>query len=287
MPKMSAKQESRQLENGPHARMPWGDVPSLIRVHGQYSQLLGNYKQPVKTHTVRRERYGRAKLQYDLNCAFEIIDEVFSVQTLDRIIDDYAHFPKEPCVLMPHPEWDSGVPLSDPLRPTNALPFAYAERLAQELGGEVCRDVIQIARPGRTKLKDFQRFIWQPRFEGTVRHDCAYILVDDVCHFGGTLAALRSYIVENGGTVVSVSTLACNDGKDSQFPIADGTIKMLKSNLDEALDEIWRKEIGHDTECLTESEGVFLLRWRAKQPSGDGDALLQRVREEIASARAS
>lgn len=284
---MSAKQECSQPKNGPHTRVRWGEVPSLIRVHGQYAQLLGNYKRPQRTHAARRERYNRAKKQYDLNSAFEIVDEIFSIQTLDRVIDDYARFPKAPCVVMPHPEWDSGAPVSERLRPTNALPFAYAERLARELGGEVCRDILQVARPGRTKLKDFQRFIWQPRFEGIVRHDCAYILVDDVCHFGGTLAALRSYIVENGGTVVSASTLACNDGKDSQFPIADRTVRMLKDSLDEALDEIWREEIGHDTECLTENEGVFLLRWREKQPNGDRDALLQRVREEIAAARAS
>lgn len=268
--------------------MPWnnGD-PSFIRIHRRYDELLGTYRQPQKAQRARRDRYDRAKRAYDLNAAFEIVDELLSDAAIDRIIDDLERFPKPPRILMPHPEWDAGVPEAGAPKPTNALPFAYANVLAEVLGGEVETEIIQIARPGRTKLKDFQRFIWQPKFDGPVRHDCAYILVDDVCHFGGTLAALRSHIVASGGTVVSATALACNDGKDREFPIADRTLRMLKLNIKEALDEIWREEIGHDTTCLTEPEGSFLLQWRTGQPSGSGDALLQRVREELATARAS
>lgn len=274
--------------DGPHYRAPWGKAdPTLIRVHGIYNQLLGVHKQASKNHKTRRERYENAKHDYDLNAAFDIVDEVFSDETLERIIDDIMRVRLPVRVLMPHPEWDAGASEAEISGVTNALPFAYAQRLVRELGGKIDLDIIQIARPGRTKLKPFQRFIWQPRFEGAVRHDCAYILVDDVCHFGGTLATLRSHIVENGGTVASVSALACNDGKDAQFPIADNTVQMLKLQLDEALDEIWRKEIGHDTKCLTEAEGLFLHQWCAKQPKGSRDALLQRIREEIATAKAS
>lgn len=273
---------------GPHVRMPWRkEDPTLIRIHGLYQQLLGTHKQAERNHRVRRERYNQAKRNYDLQAAFEIVDEVFSDATLDRIIDDLLRINKFPRVVMPHPEWDSGMPDNEAAKVTNALPFAYAQVLVRKLGGEIGQELLQVARPGRTKLKPFQRFIWQPRFEGAVHHDCAYILVDDVCHFGGTLATLRSYIVQNGGTVASVSALACNDGKDNKFPIADGTVKMLKLELKEALDQIWREEVGHDTECLTEAEGLFLLQWCAKQPDRSGDTLLQRVREELASAKAS
>lgn len=284
---MSSSTAREKVKMGHHSRAPWSDEdPAFIRIHGLYQQLLGTHKRNSRDHPARRDRYERAKRAYDLEAAFDIVDEIFSNETVERIIDDVERLQKPPRILMPQPEWDSGEPDIEVLKPSNALPFAYAQRLGRELACDVGLEIIQIARPGRTKLKHFQRFIWQPRFEGPIRHDHAYILVDDVCHFGGTLAMLRSYIVENGGTVASVSALACNDGKDSQFPIADRTIEMLKLNLEEALDEIWRKEVGHDTECLTEAEGLFILQWSAKQPNRSRDALLQRVREEFAAAKA-
>lgn len=90
-----------------------------------------------------------------------------------------------------------------PMRPkvTNALPIQYAAHLSQALDAEIDNEIIQKARVGRTSLTAFERLLWQPSFDGAVRRDVAYIIVDDVLTHGGTIAALRHHILQAGGTI--------------------------------------------------------------------------------------
>lgn len=289
---MTNSSDSAPLKMGPHYRAPWcnGD-PRLVLVHARYGDVLGTQGYGAKEGVRRRDRYDRAKHKFDEDAAFEIVDECFDERALDRIIDCLDASDLAPIVAIPHPEWDAGEgEIRADLAPTNALPFALAYRLSKELGCDIDKDILQIARPGRSKLKTFQRFIWQPRFEGEPRLDHAYILADDVCHYGGTLAMLRSHIVAAGGTVVGATALACNDGKHVPFPIEDRTVAKIRSQFGDDVDTLWREEVGHDTTCLTEPEGIFLLRWGTgvrDKTSRAGDPILQRLREKITSTRAA
>ncbi|WP_417681615.1 hypothetical protein [Roseibium sp.] len=277
-------------KRGPHYRVPWRSIdPKNVIGHTNYLNLLGQYKTAEKEAKVKRDRYDRAKTKFDVDAALEIIDECISDDAIDRVIDDLERTQKPPKIAFPHPEWDAGTGEFNPnSRPTNALPFAFAQVLAEILDCEVDLEIGQIARPGRKKLTNLQRFVWQAKFEGDVSEEHAYILADDMFHFGGTLAMLRSYIVENGGVVISATSLATKDGAHKPFPVEDNTLGVLRSLYSADIDEFWREEIGHETVCLTEIEGAFLSEWGSKLPDlADGDTLLQRLREEINKTKAT
>src|SRR5690606_25083940 len=87
------------------------------------------------------------------------------------------------------------------------------------------------------------------------------IIADDNCTLGGTIAALRSHIVRNGGTVVGVTTLSTTQGANFRLPVAPDTLDMLLSTFSGEISGLWKEEIGHEIQCLTEPEGLFLAGW--------------------------
>ena len=186
---------------------------------------------------------------------------------------------KPALIVSPQPGFHEDGPC-DPVSdvPTNAIPFALASLIAEDLGCEMDDKILQVARPGRSTLKKFPRFLWQPAFGGVVRPDRAYIIVDDVCTNGGTLAALRSHIVANGGTVVAATTLAHTTGSSQPFPIERATQGMLRSFYGDALDGLWVQEIGHEIQCLTEGEGVGLVEWSREHVPGRDPVVARRRR---------
>jgi hypothetical protein len=208
---------------------------------------------------------------------------------LDLIADRLIAAGKPALIVVPHPEYDSGDEV-DPSAalPTNALPFAFAAYLAADLGCDLDDAIFEINRPGRTKLSLFPRFLWQPAFAGEVRSDRSYILADDVCTLGGTLAMLRSYIVEHGGTVIAATALATAGGEHKDFMIAEGTLRVLKSRFGNGVQDLLIEEVGHGCECLTEAEGRALVDWGAKECAdcGAGAPALQRLRNRFAEAAA-
>lgn len=108
--------------------------------------------------------------------------------------------------------------------------------------------------------------------------------MDDVLTTGGTLAALRSHILRGGGKVAAITTLAHGSGDSRALALSGPTWQGLKVGFGIEINPFWRKEIGHDAECLTEAEAQILLKWR----SGDGpwDTPLQRLRDRLAQAAA-
>lgn len=275
---------------GPHYRAPWRVTdPRDVLVHARLDEISGSYQRSEKEGKRFQERYRRAKSSFDMAAAFDIVSENVSAQTIDAIVDRLIVANMPAIVGLPHPEYDAGAAdhVAAPTV-TNALPFAYARYLADELGCEVDEDIVEVARPSRTKLGLFPRFLWQPMFDGAVRLDRAYILVDDVCTTCGTLAALRSHIVAHGGTVIVVSTLGRSNGRNVGFPIAETTVRDLFRGFGEGLNEFWISEIGHDTRCLTEAEGHSLSQWHTQHCAdcGSGPSALQRLGNRLAEAAA-
>lgn len=190
--------------------------------------------------------------------------------------------PNPPRTLTTPPSQLAGRP-----RVRNALPIQYAAQLKELLDAELDMAIVEIGRVGRTKLRRFPRFLCQPCFDGAVRQDAAYILVDDVVTSGGTLAALRSHILRAGGTVVAVTTLAHGSGQWQPLALSDVTWKELCSIYGEELGPFWQREIGHDARNLTEAEGRTLARWGAfGSPRSARLAPIQRLRNRLAEAAA-
>lgn len=271
---------------GPHQRYPWtADCPKLIFAHCRWDQLKGTYKKSVKEAARGTEIYVRAKKMFDHDAAADLVEKWVSKRAIDKIIDCVIAANKPPVIAIPHPEFDPLEPAGDPLSPTNALPFAFAAYLAAELGGSIETEIVEVARPGRTRLGRFPRFLWQPSFNGTVRQDCAYVLADDNCTAGGTFAALRSHIAANGGTVAAVTALSNGSGKDCPLPIAETTVDVLLSTYSAGITSLWIEEVGHEIKCLTELEGAFLADW-GRGPGTRGPEPLQRLRDRLADAAA-
>lgn len=279
-----------QQKNGPHHRPRWnGKDPAEIWVHGRLDKLRGSYRSNARDAAIKLERYERAKYQFDMSAAVEIVEEMIDTAIVDRIIDSLIKVNKPPLIVMPHPEFDSGDPVEPGAAlPKNALPFAFANYLAEDLGCDVDEAIVEVNRPGRTQLGRFPRFLWQPGFEGDVSHSQPYIIVDDVASMGGTLASLRSYIVSQGGKVIAASVLANTNGSHQKFGIADDTANMLRSLYGEQIDDLLKGEVGHASESLTETEGQFLCDWHAQecQECGAGPVALQRLRNRFAEIAA-
>ena len=272
---------------GPHYRVPWRDTdPTAIYINASLNELYGKQGRSEKEAAARFGRYQSAKYNFEMDAAVAIVNEVLKNSVIDKIVDRMIAVNKPAIVVHPYPEYDAGtgeITAQTPLK--NALPFAFAHTLAQELGCEVDQEIVEIARPGRTKLNIYERFLWQPKFSGAVKTSHAYILVDDVCTICGTFAALRSHIVEHGGTVMAISALSYANGVHMQFPIAEATLRMVRNTYGPEIDVFWKEEIGHDISCLTEAEGQRLIGYHIQNCAGrTGAGALQLLRDRIAEA---
>jgi hypothetical protein len=293
-----AKHISMVWENGHiavnHTRTSWDNtvVPDLI-VHTRWDQLNGNYQNYDEPEKIRvRDLYKRAKFSYDHDAAFDLIDLLVNNEKTDQLAEIVAQTSPRPILIFPYPAFgdddavDAGrYPESGP---TNALPHAYGAYLEAVLGCGLNTEVTQKARIGRTKLKMFERFLYQPSFIGGINDGANYLLIDDVTTTAGTLACLRSYIVENGGTVIGASCIAHKSGIDQRFVVAQDTLNVLLSIYGNELGTFWLEGFGHELECLTESEAQFLARWglerEADQGWSRGAEFLQRLRDRFDQA---
>lgn len=276
-----------------HPRENWGrDEESATLVHCRLGRLKG------KDYTGARRReysaaYEAAKLGFDLDAAFSIMDRCVDNRVTDAIVDAMIAQPSAPVIVYPHPNFDDddAVDCDATQRhmARNAVPVAYASYLSEVTGCPVNDQIVQSARVGRTKLNGWLRFLCQPSFIGPVTPGQSYIIVDDVVTTGGTFAALRSFIVRNGGTVAITSAFAHKTGTDQRFAVARQTLESVRSIYGAEVAGYWRETMGHGIECLTEAEANLLARWgRQREADGctAGDEVLRCLRDRINEAAA-
>ena len=203
-----------------HSREPWGGLiaPKTI-VHCQLERLKGTASSLGRQGIAYAAAYQAAKSKFRIEMALDIVERCASGDALDRLADVVVECGAAPIFVLPHPPFDDEQGIGHQhthvvSKPTNALPFAYAAFLAQTLGGSVDGEIVQASRVGRTQLNRWLRFLCQPSFCGNVSTEQPYIIVDDVVSTGGTLAALRSYIVACGGRVIATTSIADAQGRD-------------------------------------------------------------------------
>ena len=269
-----------------HPREHWDQAcPKNVTVFERLDVLTGE----MPARRPRKIQYSAAKHDFDADAATEIVQTIVTGPQYDAIVQSVIEAgDSEIIVSYPHPTFENGYQNGDPRkRVTNALPFVFAEFLAERLGAQVDENIEQIARIGRTKMKRWERFLYQPCFRGDVAPGAHYIIVDDVMTLGATFAALRSHIVGNGGIICAVAALAHKDGVNQPFPILAPTIDERRGLYGDGLFEEWKETIGHDAQKLTQSEGSFLCEWgrdREREGVARGHALLQRVRARLDQA---
>lgn len=153
----------------------------------------------------------------------------------------------------------------------NAIPQAMADVLGKALDLDVATGIVQAAKVGRTGQDGFGRLTNQPAFEGPVRTDLPYILLDDTLTQGGTLANLKGYIEDHGGKVIGASALT---GKkySAKIALAADTLRKLRDHFEGTdFENWWNEQHGYGFDRLTESEANYLLR------AADADKIRDRV----------
>lgn len=281
--------EIKPLVSIPHLRSPWKGGETVY-VCARLGLLTG--QELERGSPERNTLYKAAKFGGNHDAGQRLVSACISDRVLDRLIDDVeGHMAEKiPIVcVVPHPPFydvgGGGADLPRKAKVTNTLPLQYAAHLATVLDGTIDTEIVQKARVGRTVLTAFPRLLWQPAFDGAVRRDVAYIIVDDVLTVGGTIAALRSYIIRTGGTVVGYTTLAHRTGEFRPLALSDATWQQLWSLYGSGLGSFWEREIGHDARYLSEAEGSYLAKWGFEQ-GRTGQPLLDQLRDRLAEAAA-
>jgi hypothetical protein len=156
----------------------------------------------------------------------------------------------------------------------NAIPDAMAQILAKKLDWRVSvGDIVQSNEVGHTRARAFNRLVTPAAFEGPVRPEVDYVLVDDHIGLGGTLANLKGYIETNGGRVVAMSTLT-ESREARRIALQDDVHSMLKERHGEGLENLWKEHFGYGLECLTNVEAGILCR----------EQTLESIRDRLAQA---
>lgn len=230
-------------------RVPWTTVHPYVLVHCAWHDPAGQTPE-LASHA----RYWQAKKHGNAEAAIEVCEDMFMDPVLDDIQDAAlsATDREKPIVVAPSLTPDESA---------NALSRGYGRWLANEMGWPFERGIRQV----RTMSRDFNRDMWyrighEPEFDGAVQAGRRYVIADDVCTGGGTVAALRGFIEGRGAEVCCITALAAGDGGHPRISLAPDTLTRLNAACAGALANVFLAEVGHGLECVTEQEGRFLLR---------------------------
>ena len=159
----------------------------------------------------------------------------------------------------------------------NMIPYALAEKIAS-YGLKRKDDILQVSHSKHKNLNAVQRLLTRKVFKGEVVTGGKYILVEDVLTQGGTIHEMYHHIVNNGGEVVAVSSLA--------FSTAGNVISQKRETTQKLKDRFGEREltrvirdanISGNIESLTESESQALLAFKSL------DSIRNRIAEESRS----
>lgn len=140
----------------------------------------------------------------------------------------------------------------------NAIPRAFAEELADRMGGDVSLDIRMRDQAKRRGKTGRDRTAGRPRFEGNVDPGRNYVIVDDHATMGGTLQALRQHIEDGGGRVRAASTLSASKGSRT-LAVTSDTLEQLRERLGPDTAVFMERKLGRPLESLTEKEALRIL----------------------------
>lgn len=217
-------------------RSPWRrDFPPVV--------AHANLRDLVEHPSYRLAKHGESN-QAALHIVYDLIFD-HSISMIERMAPD-----ANTRIVGVHAEESVG---------RNRIPYAYAEVLAEILGIYTDPGVVQssVANHGNAP-SIYHRLVSQPSFDGYVEPDASYLIVDDTCTAGGTLANLKGFIEHHGGIVVGMSVLALpSRNRQVDISLAETTLKRLQYRHS-GLAEFWKQEFGHELNVLTEGEAGHL-----------------------------
>lgn len=230
-------------------RALWGNFPRVIR-NGD----LG---------TLAEEPEYRSAKQGDMIAALNLVDRLLTDDTVSQI---KTLIGLESPVLLPV--------LAVEASGNNKIPLAMAEVLADRLGLAVELGIVQRDMVARTGAGADHRLAFNPAFEGEVRSGQKYLILDDTLTMGGTLASLRGYIENRGGTVIGASVMTAHSGA-LDLNVKPKMLAAIAQKHGAAMDLFWKENFGYGIDKLTQGEAGHV------KAAESVDA----IRDRIATAR--
>jgi hypothetical protein len=235
-------------------RVSWRKGFPPVFVHSDYRTQLKSHRD-----------ISAAKFSGDFIAASRVVQDLASDEKLDRIADLIRH--QRTFVVSPGKEYE---------KRENALAPVFAAWIARQMDIDVCPTIFLAPRTRRDFSGGWERLVNPSVFYGMIPYDSDFIVADDVCTMGGTIADLISFLELGGGRVICSTALAADSGKDVPLAISDTTAFELHKEFRGQLDAFLREGLGYGIGCLTEREaGLF----RGKGPG------LERVRAALQRAR--
>ena len=141
----------------------------------------------------------------------------------------------------------------------NSIPASLSKLLSERLGMPFDTNVVQINVVGHTGADGYGRLARQAAFDGVIERGRQYVVVDDFIGQGGTLANLRGWVENKGGTVVGAVGLT---GKpySAKLKVTKEQLHELRQKHGRNFEKWWREHLGHSFDCLTQSEARYLAR---------------------------
>ncbi|MEM5366596.1 phosphoribosyltransferase [Paraburkholderia azotifigens] len=260
--KHAARRRAHAVEEAPHTvltgrgnRSPSGDIP--IRAFGFPAHVDRPWFVFATDHNLKvHPKYREAKAG-DHEAAIQLVWD------LARPLGEQAQREIEPTVIFvaPHAREASG---------DNAIPQALAAYMAVMTGASLDTGIVQATKVFHTGADPMERIIARPYFQGAVRRDAAYFLVDDVTTMGGTLAELSDYIRRRGGAIAGVAVLV-NASRSGRMCASTATVRQLSRRYGDEIQQIF----GIETHALTYDEAQYLIGFRT----------VEEIRNRCAQAR--
>jgi hypothetical protein len=160
-------------------RTSWGGFPSVF----SFAKLGSASNHP---------NYADSKNGRDAGSAIQLVEDIVKNDVFQQFLQwlgDLRDFKVVPVYAIE----ENGV---------NQIPLALAYTIASRIGVDLCLDIIQSSRAFRTNKGAYYRLVNFPRFEGDIEPGQKYLIVDDTLTMGGTVASLKGFIENSGGTVV-------------------------------------------------------------------------------------
>jgi hypothetical protein len=213
-------------------RYPWEEGFPPVLIHAQRSE--------VTTHP-----WFAAARSGDVDAAALLVADTCSGGVVDRLADLAAG--ATPLLASVHAYKREGL---------NVLPDVLAQGLQQLLGWEADTGLVQANIVDNAGDPGFARLARQAVFDGAVRPDRPYMLVDDFIRQGGTLANLRGHILRQGGRVLGATVLTGNAAAAVLRP-APGILRELRDKHG-SIENWWEEHFSYRFDCFTDAEAGFL-----------------------------
>jgi hypothetical protein len=185
-----------------------------------------------------------AKKEANKEAADKLVREYFDVNQLSKLKDiDHVH-------VLSIASFES----------KNSIPQALAEKVAFEMSWEDKTSDFKLTdKVSFTNASIWQRILFKPQVEGTVKAGQKYFICDDVITSGSTLKAYINHIEKGGGEVIGVSSIAAR--KDIGIRLTEALIAKLDTQfgLNEFNQFLRDYSIASDHNDLTCMEADYFL----------------------------